>query len=137
LLARVVSRLAAVPVDHVADKRFAPGEKERAGKAIELHRDALGRLAFLDPPFTLEHLADAATDFGATLLGVDYLQRFGHGKELRESLDGVMTGVRRLALAGAAVLAVSSVSRQKDDKGRSAYSGLGMASFRGSAELEF
>jgi hypothetical protein len=137
LLARVVARLAGVPVDHVADKRFAPGEKERAGKAIELHRDALGRLAFLDPPFTLDHLAAAGTDFGAVLLGVDYLQRFGHGKELRESLDGVMTGVRRLALAGAAVLAVSSVARQKDDKGRSAYSGLGLASFRGSAELEF
>jgi hypothetical protein len=48
-----------------------------------------------------------------------------------------MTGVRRLALAGAAVVAVSSVARQKDDKGRSAYSGLGLASFRGSAELEF
>ena len=40
-------------------------------------------------------------------------------------------------LAGAAVVAVSSVSRQRDDKGRSSYSGLGPASFRGSAELEF
>jgi hypothetical protein len=35
------------------------------------------------------------------------------------------------------VVVVSSVARQKDDKGRSAYAGLGLASFRGSAELEF
>jgi replicative DNA helicase len=137
LLARVVARLAGVPVDRITDRAFAAGEKARVKTALELHRPALDRLAFLDPPFTLDHLAGAADDFGATLLAVDYLQRFGHGKELRESLDGVMTGVRKLALAGAAVLAVSSVARQKDDKGRSAYAGLGLASFRGSAELEF
>jgi hypothetical protein len=137
LLTRVVARLAGVPVDHMMNKTFAPGEKARVLRAVELHRPALDRLAFLNPPFTLDNLADAATEFGATVLAVDYLQRFGHGKELRESLDGVMTGVRRLALAGAAVIAVSSVARQKDDKGRSAYARLGLASFRGSAELEF
>lgn len=137
LLARVVARLASVPVDHITDKTFTPGEKVRVQKAVELHRATLDRLALLDPPFTLEHLADAATEFGASVMAVDYVQRFGHGKDLRESLDGVMTGVRRLALAGAAVIAVSSVARQKDNKGRSAYTGLGLASFRGSAELEF
>src|SRR5439155_19166253 len=65
------------------------------------------------------------------------VQRFGHERDLRESLDGLMSGLRRLAAAGAAVVAVSSVARQKDDKGRSAYAGLNVASFRGSAELEF
>lgn len=137
LLARVVSRLSGVPVDHVTDKTYAAGEKERVKKTLAIHRDALDRLAFLDPPFTLDHLADAADEFGARVLCLDYLQRFGHGKELRESLDGVMSGVRRLALAGAAVVAISSVSRQKDDKGRSSYTALGLASFRGSSELEF
>ena len=137
LLARVASRLSGVPIDHITDKTFATGEKVRVKKTIELHRTIIDRLAFLHPPFTLEHLADAADDFGATVLAVDYLQRFGHGKDLRESLDGVMTGVRRLALAGAAVLAVSSVTRSKDDRGRNSYGGLNMASFRGSAELEF
>jgi replicative DNA helicase len=137
LLARVIARLSGVAVDHITDKTYTAGEKVRVAKALELHRATLDRMAFLDPPFTMQHLAEAATEFGATTLAVDYLQRFGHGKDLRESLDGVMTGVRRLALAGAAVIAVSSVARQKDDKGRSAYSGLGMASYRGSAELEF
>ena len=88
-------------------------------------------------PYTLDHLADTLDGFGATLAVVDYVQRFGAQKDLRESLDGLMTGLRTLASAGAAVVAVSSVARQKDDKGRSAYAGLGLASFRGSAELEF
>jgi hypothetical protein len=137
LLARVVARLAGVTVGHIGDRTFAPGERDRVAKALRLHQDTLARLAFLSPPFTLDHLAGAATDFGATVLAIDYLQRFGHGKELRESLDGVMSDVRRLALGGAAVVAVSSVSRQNDHRGRITYEGLGMASFRGSAELEF
>jgi replicative DNA helicase len=137
LLGRVVARLAGVGVSQIADKTLTPVEKGKVKKALALHGPTLARLAFLDPPFTLEHLADAATEFEATLHCVDYLQRFGHAKDLRESLDGAMTGVRRLALAGAAVLAISSVSRQRSERGGSSYDGLNMASFRGSAELEF
>jgi replicative DNA helicase len=137
LLARVVARLAGVPASHIADKTFAPGEKERVRVALGLHRPVMDRMAFLDPPFSLDHLAAVADSFKATLLVIDYVQRFGRDKDLRENLDGIMTGVRRLALAGAAVLAVSSIARQRDDRGRSSYTGLSMASFRGSSELEF
>jgi replicative DNA helicase len=137
LLARVAARLAGVKVGTIRDKTYDASEKAKVRAALAAHNTMLGRLAFLEPPFTLEHLACAADTFGATLLVVDYLQRLGHGGDLRETLDGLMTGVRALALGGAAVVAVSSVSRQKDEKGRSGYSGLNMASFRGSAELEF
>ncbi|MDB5311556.1 MAG: dnaB [Gemmataceae bacterium] len=137
LLAKVVARLAGVPVGNVTDKTYGPGEKKRVKQALALHAGLLGRLAFLDPPFTAEHLADALDDFEATVVVADYVQRFAVGKDQREALDGLMTALRRLALAGAAVVAVSSVSRQKDDKGRSAYAGLNLASFRGSAELKF
>jgi replicative DNA helicase len=137
LLARVAARLAGVPVGRVTDKTFAPGETDRVKAALAAHAGLLDRLAFLDPPFTLAHMAAAAVSFGGRLLVVDYIQRFGHGKELREAVDGLMTDLRKLALAGAAVVAVSSVARQKDLHGRSAYAGLSMASFRGSAELEF
>jgi replicative DNA helicase len=137
LLGRVAARLAGVRVAAVADRTFSADERAKVRAALVAHNTMLGRLAFLEPPFTLEHLAAAADTFGVTLLVIDYLQRFGHGGDLRETLDGLMTGVRALALAGAAVVAVSSVSRQKDEKGRSGYSGLNMASFRGSAELEF
>jgi replicative DNA helicase len=137
LLVRVMARLAGLSVERVADKTLSDSEKDRLRKALDLNQSLLDRLAFLEPPYTLDHLAGGLADFGATLAVVDYVQRFGAAKDLRESLDGVMSGLRRIAAAGAAVIAVSSVARQKDGKGRSAYSGLGLASFRGSAELEF
>ncbi|HXD85755.1 MAG TPA: hypothetical protein VN641_04635, partial [Urbifossiella sp.] len=40
-------------------------------------------------------------------------------------------------MAGAGVVLISSVTRQKGRNGCSTYAGLNMASFRGSAELEF
>jgi replicative DNA helicase len=137
LLARVMARLAGVPVEKIADKGLSDAEKGRLRKTIAVQSSLLERLSFLEAPYTIDHVAGALTDFEATLVVLDYVQRYGHGKDLRESLDGLMSGVRRIANAGAAVLAVSSVSRQKDDKGRSAYAGLGLASYRGSAELEF
>ena len=47
--------------------------------------------------------------------------------------------MRQFADAGVAVLAVSSVGRTKDSKGRSSYDGdgLNLASFKESSELEF
>ena len=137
LLARVTARLAGLPIERVTDKTLSAPEKERLRKTLAMNQSRLERMAFLDSPFTLDHLAGGLTDFGASLAVVDYIQRFGTAKDLRESLDGVMSGLRRIAAAGAAVIAVSSIARQKDGKGRSAYSGLGLASFRGSAELEF
>lgn len=137
LLAKIAARLAGLPVAAVADKTLADGQKDKLRKALAAHQGVLERLAFLDAPYTLDHLAGTLDGFGATLAVVDYVQRFGTQRDLRESLDGLMTGLRSLASAGAAVVAVSSVARQKDDKGRSAYAGLGLASFRGSAELEF
>lgn len=137
LLAKVAARLAGVPVGAVADKAYKGGEKERVKQALALHAGLLARLAFLEPPFSLGQMAAALDGFGATVAVLDYVQRFGTGRDLRETLDGVMTGVRALARAGAAVIAISSVARQKGEDGRSGYDGLGLASFRGSAELEF
>jgi replicative DNA helicase len=50
-----------------------------------------------------------------------------------------MNFLRQFADAGIAVLVVAAVSRTKDNRGRSSYSGdgLNLASFRESSELEF
>jgi hypothetical protein len=137
LLAKISARLAGLSVSSVADKTLTASENVRLRKALDAHGSLLQRLAFLEPPYSLDNLAGVLTDFEATLAVVDYVQRFGSAKDLRESLDGLMSGLRRIAAAGAAVIAVSSVARQKNDRGQSAYEGLGLASFRGSAELEF
>lgn len=136
LLAKFAARVAEVPLSTVMDRTYTPAQRRRVHDALAAHAGLLDRLAFLEPPFELAHLAAGLDGFGATVAVVDYVQRFGHGKELREHLDGLMTDLRRLALAGAAVIAVSSVSRQRGRHG-SDYQNLNVASFRGSAELEF
>jgi replicative DNA helicase len=42
-----------------------------------------------------------------------------------------------LANAGAGIVLISSVARQKSSNGSSTYTGLNLASFRGSSEIEF
>jgi replicative DNA helicase len=137
LLARIVARLSGVRVDIIGDRKYLPEEKAKVKTTLSLHASTLSRMAFLEPPFDLEHLAETGDAFGANLLVIDYVQRFGHENDQRENLDGLMSGIRRLALAGVAVIVVSSVGRRKDSKGQSTYAGLNLASFRGSAELEF
>ena len=61
-----------------------------------------------------------------------------HGDK-RGAVDSLMGYLRQFADSGVAVLAVSSVGRTKDAKGRSSYDGdgLNLASFKESSELEF
>src|SRR5689334_6231494 len=77
-------------------------------------------------------------DYRARLAVIDYAQRFAAGEgDDRTNIDRLMSGVRKLATAGACVRLISSVTRQKSPNGSNTYAGLNLASFRGSAELEF
>jgi replicative DNA helicase len=100
------------------------------------------RLCFLRPPFSLDNVAAAADTFGAQLIVLDYIQRIsppGMTADRRGSVDATMNYVRQFADTGVAMIVVAAVSRQKDQRGRSSYSGdaLSLASFRESSELEF
>ena len=99
------------------------------------------QLVFHTGPPVLADVAKTAYATGARLVVLDYIQRFSLGAgadapDKRTELDGIMTHIRRFADAGLGVLAVSAVARQKG-KGGSTYGGLGLASFRGSSELEY
>jgi hypothetical protein len=91
--------------------------------------DVAGRPCFLKPPFDLGNVAGAADDFQTDLIVLDYIQRFGcpgsHG-DRRGSVEATMNYLRQFADQGVAVLVVAAVSRTKDDKGRSSYSGKGL-----------
>lgn len=139
LIEKLLARFAAVPLDAVMDRTMLDDERARVEAAIETHADVLRRMAFLEPPFTMSNLRDAMVTFEARLAVVDYAQRFtlDDGKDARLKLDALMSHVRILANAGAGVVLISSVGRQKSANGSSTYKGLSMASFRGSAELEF
>ncbi len=139
LVDRVASRLSAVPLTAIADRTLTPDELDRVRAAVASLEPVAGRLAFLNAPYSLEHLAAAGTSFGANVMIVDYVQRFTVGdgtKDKREQLETAATVLRRFCDAGAAVLVASAVARQKSAHG-STYRGLNLASFRGSSELEY
>ena len=139
LAERIVSRLAAVPLTAIADRTLTPDQRDRVQMAVDALGPIAGRLAFLGPPFALEHVAAAADSFSANVMILDYLQRFTVGtsaKDKREELDTAVTVIRRFCDDGAAVLCAAAVARQKSAHG-STYRGLNLASFRGSSELEF
>lgn len=136
---RIVSRLSGVPLTALADRTLTADQRGRVRTAVGALQPIAGRLAFLQPPFALEHVAAAGTAFGANLLMLDYIQRFSVGdgrQEKRDQLETAATVLRGFADAGAAVLVASAVSRQKSNHG-STYTGLNLASFRGSSELEY
>jgi replicative DNA helicase len=139
LLERIVARVAGVPLTLLADRILAPDEKARVRAAVDALKPVAGRLAFLGPPFALEHVAAAGTEFKADVLILDYVQRFSVGTEARdqrERIESAVTILRRFCDAGAGVLCAAAVARQKS-AGGSTYRGLNLASFRGSSELEF
>lgn len=139
LVERVASRLAAVPLTAIADRTLTPDQLGRVRAGVASLEPVAGRLAFLNAPFTLEHVAAAGTAFGANVLAVDYIQRFTVGdaaKDRREQLETAAAVLRRFCDAGAAVLVASAVARQRGQTG-SNYQGLNLASFRGSSELEY
>ncbi|NMC19180.1 MAG: AAA family ATPase [Thermogutta sp.] len=142
LLDRIVARLAGIDVTRLHERTLDKRELERARRAVEKLVAVGDRLAFLMAPFTLENMATAADAVQANLLVLDYLQRFeppGDHRSRRESINAVMSDLRRFADGGAAILAVAAVGRVRDKTGRNGYdaAGLNLASFRESSELEF
>jgi len=139
LIERVASRVSGVPLTAIADRALTAEQSERLTLAVAALTPAAGRLAFLEAPYSLEHVAAAADAFGAGVLVIDYVQRFtvgGASKDKREELDTAVATLRGFCDEGAAVLVAAAVARQKGRTG-STYSGLNLASFRGSSELEF
>lgn len=139
LVERVASRLAAVPLTAIADRTLTADQLGRVRAAVSSLEPVAGRLAFLQAPFALEHVAAAGTSFGSNVLILDYIQRFTVGddaRDKREQLETAATVLRRFCDEGAAVLVASAVSRQRGQTG-SNYKALNLASFRGSSELEY
>ncbi|MFT7632066.1 MAG: replicative DNA helicase, partial [Mariniblastus sp.] len=147
LLDRQLSRLSGVPLDAIRYRTLTESHAERVDAGLSTIETVADRLCFVRPPFDLANVAATADEFmppGETelLLALDYIQRIappGVQGDKRGSIDASMNQLRNFADAGAAVVVVSSVGRQKDSRGRSSYGGenLNLASFKESGELEF
>ena len=142
LLDRQLARLSGIDLDTIRHRRFDGSHADRLDLAIQT-LEALGeRLAFVRPPYSLDNVAAAADGHDANLLVLDYIQRIqppGTHNDKRGSVNATMDYLRQFADTGVAVVVLSAVGRSKDDQGRSSYAGSGMnlASFRESSELEF
>lgn len=142
LLDRQLARLSGIGAKTIRNRRFDDSHSKRLDLGMnELNRIS-DRLCFVRPPFDLNNVAATYDEFGAQMLLLDYIQRIpppGQHGDRRGSIDAAMSRLREFADAGAAVLVVSAVSRQKDSRGCSSYAGdsLTLASFRESGELEF
>lgn len=148
LLDRQLARLSGVPLDAIRYRNLTAAHADRIDAALSTIEGFADRLCFVRPPFDLANVAATADAFapladpGGLLLVLDYIQRIappGVATDKRGAVDASMNYIRQFADAGAAVVVVSSVGRQKDNRGRSSYGGenLNLASFKESGELEF
>jgi len=134
---KLLARLGRVDVGAIMNRNLTEAERGRVLSAVATHADALARIAFHVGPPTVAGVYESTRAFDARLIVLDYIQRFVlDAADDRTRVDRLMSQVRRVADQGLAVLVVSSVSRRAGRSG-STYAGLDMASYRGSAELEF
>jgi replicative DNA helicase len=148
LLERQLARLSGVPLDIIRHRKIDEAHADRIDAGFSLLDEFVDRIAFVRPPFDLVNVAATVDEFaplsggGGTVICLDYVQRIlppGASGDRRGSVDSLMNFIRQFADAGAAVVAISAIGRQRDKNGRSSYSGgsLSLASFRESSELEF
>ncbi len=143
LLERALAYHSGVPLTSIRDRQIKSEKAQKQLSAgLEILKSVAPRICFVRPPFEIGNALTAAEDFEADLLVVDYMQRIGvKGEEYgsRGQVDAAMAYLRKSALAGLAILAVSAVSRSKGANGGSSYDpdATGLASFRESSELEY
>ncbi len=138
LLDRQLSRLSGINASLIRDR--ATLDPERLQFGFDVLDTVAERLAFVNSPYTLEHVAAVVDDFHPGLIVIDYTQRVPPsgtaGPDLRQTVTATMQYLRRFTDEGLAVIAVAALARGKDKSG-STYSGAGLASFRESSELEY
>ena len=142
LFDRQLARISGIDLTAIRYRRLPAEHADRLDLGLNTLETLAERLAFVAPPFNLENVAASADAFHADLILLDYIQRIqppGDHGDKRGSVDATMKYLRQFADAGVAMIVVAAVSRGKDSKGRSTYSGdaLTLASFRESSELEF
>jgi len=141
LVNRALARLSGIPQDRIRRRALDPGDEPRFAHGVATIEALEDRLGFMEGPFTLDRLADAAEAMDANLLVVDYVQRFTTGRgdagEARQNVTEVMNGLRTFANTGAGVLALAALARQRGPNGSTYKVAEPMTAFRDSSELEY
>lgn len=143
LLDRELSRQAAVNAQMIRHRSYGQREAIAIAEAMDRIESVMGRIAFVQSPFNTASIAHTADEFGANLLVVDYIQRItviGEHGDRRGGIDSAMNELRLFANdGGMGVVILSAISRSKNSSGIPGYnpSGISLASFKESSELEF
>ena len=143
LLDRELSWQAAVNAQMIRHRSYGQREAIAIAEAMDRIESVMGRIAFVQSPFNTASIAYTADEFGANLLVVDYIQRItviGEHGDRRGGIDSAMNELRLFANdGGMGVVILSAISRSKNSSGIPGYnpSGISLASFKESSELEF
>lgn len=134
LLDRQLARLTGIGHNFIQHRDYAADALPRVQAGIEELRALMPRIEFMAPPFTLERLTERVDASEASIVIVDYAQRFDfshRSSDQRAQANAVMDRCRRLADEGRAVIVISAVNRSGYGKD------AGLSSFRESSELEY
>lgn len=143
LMLRLLSRVSGIAAADIRFGRRRGGDDARLEMGMKRLGAIADRMIFYVGAFAMDAITRTFADAGADggLLVIDYLQRLRlvsaeAPKDSRVELESVMGALRGLADAGLGVIGISAVARQKG-RGGSDYQGIGLASLRGSSELEY
>lgn len=143
LMMRLLARASGIAASDIRFGRKRGDDVARLEMGLKRLGAIADRLIFYQGPFAVDAIRRTFADAGAGggLLVVDYLQRLrlvsGEAPhDTRIELESVMSAMRGLADAGLGIIGISAVARQKGPGG-SDYQGIGLASLRGSSELEY
>ena len=134
LLDRQLARLTGIGHNFIQHRDYSAEALPRVRAGIEELRALMPRIEFMVPPFTLERLTERVDASEASIVIVDYAQRFDfshRSSDQRAQANAVMDCCRRLADEGRAIIVISAVNRSGYGKDAS------LASFRESSELEY
>lgn len=143
LLDRELARLAAVNAKMIRQRAYGQREAIAISESADQIEAVIDRIAFVQSPFNTASIAHTADEFGANLLVIDYIQRItviGEHGDRRGGIDSAMNELRLFANdGGMGVVVLSAISRSKNSSGVPGYnpSGISLASFKESSELEF
>lgn len=130
LLRRELARLTFISSRSLRFGELSQVEHEQVAQAAAILRQQITRVSTLADPMNLQQLL-RLTGTTPGLVVVDYIQKFAPSdKDARQGVNEVMAGLRVLARAGWAVLAISATSRSKDKE-------LTLSSLRESSEIEY
>lgn len=141
ILERQIARLSGVPYEEIARREILPGQHQYIDNAFATLESIGDKMAFMGPPFSVEHIVEAVAEMKPKILVLDYLQRIeccDGVADTRVRLNTVMHEVRQVASARVSVVLISAVGRTQSKKGGGYNPNeLGMGSFRESSEVEY